>query len=74
MSFVRSFGAVENNRGHSQNDNALNSYLESIGYEHAHGWDGLRLAKIDHPNGGWTAPYLDGDTQRVDSRNGYFGT
>jgi hypothetical protein len=72
MSFVRSFGAIENNRGHSQNDNALNSYLQSIGYEHANGWDGLRLAKIDHPDGGWAAPYLDGDTQTVESRNGYF--
>jgi hypothetical protein len=72
MSFVRSFGAINNDRGHSQNDNALNSYLQSIGYEYANGWNGLRLAKIDHPNGGWTAPYIDGDTQRVDSRNGYF--
>jgi len=72
MTFVRSFGAVNNDRGHSQNDISLNSYLKSIGYQHANGWDGLRLARIDHPDGGWTAPYLDGDTQRVESRNGYF--
>jgi hypothetical protein len=72
MSFVRSFGAVNNDRGHSQNDISLNSYLKSIGYDHANGWDGLRMAKIDHPDGGWTAPYLDGNIQRVDSRNGYF--
>jgi len=72
MTFVRSFGAINNDRGHSQNDNALNSYLKSIGYTHANGWDGLRIAKIDHPDGGWTAPYLDGYNQRVESRNGYF--
>lgn len=72
MSFVRSFGAINNDRGHSQNDNPLNSWLESIGYEHAHGWHGLKLAKIDHPHGGWTAPYIDGDSQRVTDRNGYF--
>ena len=71
MTFVRSFGAINNDRGHSQSDNPLNSWLESIGYEHAHGWDGLKLAKIEHPHGGLTAPYLDGDTQNVDSHNGY---
>ena len=71
MTFVRSFGAVDNDRGHSQNDSALNSYLKSIGYEHANGWYGLRLAKIDHPDGGLTAPYLDGECQHVDMRSGY---
>jgi hypothetical protein len=64
-SFVRSFGWVENDRGHSQNDNALNSWLQSQGYSYCDGWDGLKLALIEHPDGGWSAPYLDGDTQRV---------
>jgi hypothetical protein len=70
-SFIRSFGAIENNRGHSQNDCALNSWLESQGYAYENGWSGLRLAKVVHPDGGWSAPYIDGDTQSVDSRNGY---
>jgi hypothetical protein len=65
-SFVRSFGAVNNDRGHSQNDNALNSWLESQGYQYSDGWGGLKLALVDHPDGGWTAPYLDGDCQSVD--------
>jgi hypothetical protein len=65
-SFVRSFGAVNNDRGHSQNDNALNSWLESQGYQYSDGWGGLKLALVDHPDGGWTAPYLDGDCQHVD--------
>jgi hypothetical protein len=64
-SFVRSFGAVENNRGHSQCDNALNSWLQSQGYSYCDGWSGLKLAKVAHPDGGLTAPYLDGDCQRV---------
>ena len=65
-SFVRSFGWVDNDRGHSQNDNALNSWLQSQGYEYVDCWSGLKLALIEHPDGGWTAPYLDGDTQHVD--------
>lgn len=72
MTFVRSFGAVENDRGHSQNDNALNSWLMSQGYDYADSWDGLRLAKIDSPNGGWSAPYLDGRCQNIDERSDYF--
>lgn len=65
-SFVRSFGWVDNDRGHSQNDNALNSWLESQGYCYSDGWGGLKLALVDHPDGGYTAPYLDGDCQSVD--------
>jgi hypothetical protein len=71
MNFVRSFGAVDNDRGHAQSDNALNSYLKSIGYEHAYGWDGLKLARIDHPDGGLTAPYLDGNSQHVNLHSSY---
>jgi hypothetical protein len=65
-SFVRSFGWVDNDRGHSQNDNALNSWLQSQGYEYVDCWNGLKLALIEHPDGGLTAPYLDGDAQHVD--------
>lgn len=72
MSFVRSFGAINNDRGHSQNDSALNSWLQSQGFSFSDDWDGLKLAKIDHPHGGYTAPYLDGGTQNVTDRNGYF--
>ena len=71
-SFIRSFGAIENNRGHSQNDNALNSWLQAQGYEYQDSWSGLKLAKIQHPNGGWTAPYIDGDAQSVDDCGHYF--
>ena len=67
MTFVRSFGAINNDRGHSQNDSALNSWLQSQGYEYADGWSGLRLAIVENPDTGeFTAPYLDGDSQYVD--------
>jgi hypothetical protein len=67
MTFVRSFGAVENDRGHSQNDNALNSWLQSQGFEYADGWSGLKLAIVEHPRSGdFSAPYIDGDSQYVD--------
>lgn len=70
-SFVRSFGAVENDRGHSQNDIALNSWLQSQGYAYVDSWSGLKLAKIEHPDGGYTAPYIDGDCQRINARSNY---
>lgn len=68
--FVRSFGAVNNDRGHSQCDSALNSWLQSQGYSYANGWSGCKLARIASENS-FVAPYIDGNCQSVDDHGNY---
>lgn len=63
--FVRSFGAVDNDRGHSQCDSALNSWLQAQGYSYDNSWSGCKLARIER-HGELVAPYIDGDSQHVD--------
>lgn len=63
-SFIRSFGAVNNDLGHSQCDSALNSWLQAQGYSYDNCWSGLKLARIQSDHS-FVAPYLDGNTQNV---------
>lgn len=69
-SFVRSFGAVNNDRGHSQCDSALNSWLQAQGYHYANGWSGCKLARIESEDS-FVAPYIDGNCQSVDDHGNY---
>jgi hypothetical protein len=71
--FVRSYkrGACEHDYSHT--DERLEDWLQTQGYTHESSWpDGLKLARIDHPNqGGFMAPYIDGGTDRVDDCGGH---
>lgn len=68
--FVRSYGAVDNDRGHSQCDSALNSWLQAQGFHYADGWHDCKLARIEHHHE-LVAPYIDGDCQYVNDCGNY---
>jgi hypothetical protein len=71
--FVRSFKRGDSEDAYSHSDEQLEAWLVDQGYEHMDAWpNGTRLAKIDHPTyGGWMAPYIDGDVNRVEVRANY---
>ena len=70
--YVRSYGRQEHD-GRSQDDNALESWLDDQGYTHRYAWpEGVKFAKIEYRDH-YLMPYLDGegsDERRVDVRSG----
>lgn len=70
--YVRSYGRQEHD-GRSQDDNALESWLDDQGYTHRCSWpQGVKFAKIEYRDS-YIMPYLDGDgsdERRVDVRSG----
>ena len=73
MQFVRSFKRNATEGGYSYSDEQLEAWLTEQGYCHDDAWnDGLRLKKVDHPDGsGFMAPYIDGGTQTVSDEGRY---
>lgn len=54
-------------------DEAIEAYLKNLGYEKFSEWpDGAQLGMIETRRGGYLMPYIDGDTQSVSMRKGYF--
>lgn len=52
--------------GRGSDDSKLGTWLGDHGYVHESSWpDGVCLAKVRNPNGGYLMPYIDGDTQTV---------
>lgn len=66
MLFVRTY-ARSAGGGTSQRDTALEQWLQAQGYEHASGWDGLRIAKLTASYAEVKAPYIDGDAQYINA-------
>jgi len=70
--YVRSYGRQEHD-GRSQDDNALESWLDDQGYSYREYWpEGVKFAKIEYRDH-YIMPYLDGssaDYRRVDVRSG----
>jgi hypothetical protein len=60
--FVRAYGDITR----------CQEFLVAQGYEHREGWDDAQLAAIDHPDGGWVMPYLDGFPGTVDLHGDHF--
>ena len=71
--YVRSYST--NGDGYSQSDFGLEAYLQDLGYESACEWDnGLTLAKVEHPYGGYLMPYLDGNDKTVEDHGNCYST
>jgi hypothetical protein len=66
--FVRTY-AMNEGTGYSQADHALEAWLVEQGYEHQCGWSGRKLAYIASGDS-FVAPYIDGDSQSVDTCSG----
>lgn len=67
--FVRSYKRHPDERQHSGVDEAIEAYLKNLGYTKWHGWpEGARLMHYQ-VNGGFLAPYIDGDNRQVEIYN-----
>ena len=67
--FVRSYKRHPDERQHSGVDEAIEAYLKNLGYTKWGGWP--EEARLLHyqVNGGFLAPYIDGDTRHVEIYN-----
>lgn len=63
--FVRAYS--RNEKGYSQGDVALSSWLVSQGFTKACSWDGAVIARVEDMHGNLVAPYIDGDAQNLQS-------
>lgn len=59
--YVRSFKRGDCESAYSYSDEKLEHWLETQGYTKEGGWTGCTFAKVDHPCGGYMAPYIDGN-------------
>lgn len=63
--FVRSYKSDEDG-GYSYADEGLEAWLREQGFEKSHDWHGCKFHAIENPvNGGFLAPYLDGELKNV---------
>lgn len=70
--YVRSYGRDFVDDTDSNNDEKLNAWLEEQGFAHRNGWpNGLKLDRLDHPEGGLMVPYIDGTNDAVDDEGRY---
>lgn len=70
--FVRSYKRGDSDSDYSHTDEKLEHWLTSQGFSKTHGWEGYKFAKIEHPDSGYTAPYLDGNVQRAVDMGSHF--
>ena len=70
--FVRTYLKPKEKDGYSHSDNVMEAWLQSNGFAKHDSWDGENLKAIPHPDGGYVAPYLDGDIKRADLCGDYF--
>jgi len=65
--FVRSYKRERNEHSHSGADEAIEAYLQSLGYAKWRGWpDHVRVMRYPLRRGGYLMPYIDGGSQYVD--------
>jgi hypothetical protein len=65
--FVRSYKRERDERSHSGADEAIEAYLQSLGYAKWRGWpDHVRVMRYPLRRGGHLMPYIDGGNQHVD--------
>ena len=65
--FVRSYKRERDERSHSGADEAIEAYLQSLGYAKWRGWpDHVRVMRYPLRRGGFLMPYIDGGNQHVD--------
>lgn len=70
--YVRSYGRDSIDDTDSNDDEKLNAWLEEQGFVHKNGWpSGLKLDRLDHPEGGLMVPYIDGNNDDVDDKGTY---
>lgn len=71
--YVRSYGRTTVDDTDTNNDEKLNAWLEEQGFVYKNGWpNGLKLIRLEHPDGGLMAPYIDGNNDDVDDDNGRY--
>ena len=70
--FVRSYLKPKESNGYSHSDNTMEAWLHSNGFEKFGSWKHEKIKAIPHDNGGYVAPYLDGDYKRADLIGNYF--
>lgn len=64
--FVRSYKRERNEHASSGADEAIEAYLQGLGYAKWRGWPSeARIDKISVRRGGYLMPYIDGSNQRV---------
>ena len=65
--FVRSYKRERDERSHSGADEAIEAYLQSLGYAKWRGWPyHVRVMRYPLRRGGFLMPYIDGSNQYVD--------
>lgn len=70
--YVRTYRGREGS-SYSDSDERLNAWLQEEGYSKASGWAGYKILKLSARNeGGFVAPYLDGDAKYVIDGGNYF--
>lgn len=68
--FVRSYKRERDERSASGADEAIEAYLKGLGYTKWPGWRyGTPLMQYEARGSGYLMPYIDGNTQRVDSED-----
>ena len=70
--FVRTYARNESGGSYSSSDEKLAYWLTQEGYEDRDSWpNGVKFARLEHPDGGLMMPYLDGSNQRVEIERDY---
>jgi len=65
--FVRSYKRERDERSHSGADEAIEAYLQSLGFAKWRGWpEHVRVMRYPLRRGGHLMPYIDGGNQHVD--------
>ena len=70
--FVRSYLKPKDGSGYSHSDNTMEAWLQANGFAKQCSWEGELIKAIPHDNGGYVAPYLDGDYKRADLNGDHF--
>ena len=71
--YVRSYKRERNEHSHSGADEAIEAYLQGLGYCKWRAWpNGTPIMKYELSRGGYLMPYIDGGTQRVDHEGDEF--
>lgn len=69
--FVRSYLKPKDG-GYSHSDNTLEAWLLDNGFEKHHDWQGEKIKAIEHDNGVYVAPYLDGECKGAELNGDHF--
>ena len=70
--FVRTYLKPKDGSGYSHSDNVMEAWLQNNGFDKQSSWEGEKIKALPHSDGGYVAPYLDGDVKRADLNGGHF--